>query len=85
MGTLGGYSILVVDDEPLIALGVTEALSDAGAEVVTAHDLSTALEAAAKGSVSAAILDIQIGAVRLCADLRRVELATSALHVLHWL
>ena len=62
MGTLGGYSILVVDDEPLIALGVTEALSDAGADVVTAHDLRTALEAAVNGSVSAAILDVQIGA-----------------------
>jgi DNA-binding response OmpR family regulator len=62
MGTLGGYSILVVDDEPLIALGVTEALSDAGADVVTAHDLRTALEAAVNGRVSAAILDVQIGA-----------------------
>ena len=46
MGTLGGHSILVVDDEPLIALGVTDALSDAGAEVVTAHDLNAALQAA---------------------------------------
>jgi len=62
MGTLGGHSILVVDDEPLIALGVTDALSDAGAEVVTAHDLRTALEAARNGDVSAAILDVQIGA-----------------------
>jgi DNA-binding response OmpR family regulator len=62
MGTLGGYSILVVDDEPLIALGVTETLSDAGAEVLTAHDLRTALEAAVNGGVSAAILDVQIGA-----------------------
>ena len=62
MGTLGGHSILVVDDEPLIALGVTDALSDAGAEVVTAHDLGTALQAALNGDVSAAILDVQIGA-----------------------
>jgi DNA-binding response OmpR family regulator len=72
MGTLGGYSILVVDDEPLIALGVTEALSDAGAEVLTAHDLTTALEAAVNGGVSAAILDVQIGAsdcAPLCAAL----------------
>jgi len=61
MGTLGGHSILVVDDEPLIALGVTDALSDAGAEVVTAHDLEAALEAAVNGGVSAAILDVQIG------------------------
>src|SRR5262245_40880417 len=73
MGTLGGHSILVVDDEPLIALGVTDALSDAGADVVTAHDLKAALEAAVKGSVSAAILDVQIGAsdcAPICAALR---------------
>jgi len=73
MGTLGGHSILVVDDEPLIALGVTDALSDAGADVVTAHDLKAALAAAIKGSVSAAILDVQIGAsdcAPICAALR---------------
>src|SRR5262245_22017975 len=62
MGTVGGHAILVVDDEPLIALSVTGALSDAGAEVVTAHDLDTALQAALNGGVSAAILDVQIGA-----------------------
>lgn len=73
MGTLGGHSILVVDDEPLIALGVMDALSDAGADVVTAHDLNAALQAAVKGSVSAAILDVQIGACNcapICAALR---------------
>jgi DNA-binding response OmpR family regulator len=73
MGTLGGHSILVVDDEPLIALGVTDALSDAGADVVTAHDLNAALAAAVKGGVSAAILDVQIGAsdcTPICAALR---------------
>jgi len=61
VGSLGGYSILVVDDEPLITMGLHEALRAAGAEVLTAHDLSTALQAAANGSVSAAILDIQLG------------------------
>jgi DNA-binding response OmpR family regulator len=73
MGTRGGHSIRVVDDEPLIALGVMDALSDAGAEVVTAHDLNAALQAAVKGSVSAAILDVQIGAsdcAPICAALR---------------
>jgi DNA-binding response OmpR family regulator len=73
MGTLGGHSILVVDDEPLIALGVMDALSDAGADVVTAHDLNAALEAAVKGGVSAAILDVQIGSsdcAPICAALR---------------
>jgi DNA-binding response OmpR family regulator len=61
VGSLGGYSILVVDDEPLIAMGLHEALRDAGAEVLTAHDLTTALEAAVNLSVSAAILDVQLG------------------------
>ena len=73
MGTLGGHSILVVDDEPLIALGVMDALSDAGADVVTAYDLNAALEAAVKGGVSAAILDVQIGSsdcAPICAALR---------------
>jgi response regulator RpfG family c-di-GMP phosphodiesterase len=62
VGPLGGYSILVVDDEPLIAIGLNDALRDAGAEVLTAHDLTTALEAAVNSSVSAAILDVQLGA-----------------------
>jgi hypothetical protein len=43
--------------------GASEALSDAGADVVTAHDLRTALEAAMSGNVSAAILDVTLGAL----------------------
>jgi DNA-binding response OmpR family regulator len=76
VGPLGGYSILVVDDEPLITMGLDEALRDAGADVLTAHDLSSALEAAVNGSVSAAILDVQLGASdcgALCAALSLQE------------
>jgi len=61
VGSLGGYSILVVDDEPFVATSVSEALSDAGADVVTAHDLRTALEAATNGDIAAAILDVTLG------------------------
>ena len=61
MGSLGGYSILVVDDEPFVATSVSEALSDAGADVVTARDLRTALEAATNGDIAAAILDVTLG------------------------
>jgi DNA-binding response OmpR family regulator len=61
VGSLGGYSILVVDDEPFVATGISEALRDAGADVVTAHDLRTAMEAAMNGNVSAAILDVTLG------------------------
>jgi DNA-binding response OmpR family regulator len=76
VGPLGGYSILVVDDEPLITIGLHEALRDAGAEVLTAHDLSTALEAAASRNLSAAILDVQLGATdcgAVCAALTLQE------------
>jgi DNA-binding response OmpR family regulator len=59
--SLAGYSILVVDDEPFVATSVSEALTDAGADVVTAHDLRTALAAAMTGNISAAILDVTLG------------------------
>src|SRR5262245_28751042 len=53
--------MLVVDDEPFVATSVSEALSDAGADVVTAHDLRTAMEAATNGDIAAAILDVTLG------------------------
>jgi DNA-binding response OmpR family regulator len=38
-------------------------LTDAGADVVTDHDLRTALETATHGDISAAILDVTLGGV----------------------
>jgi DNA-binding response OmpR family regulator len=61
VGSLGGYTILIVDDEPFVASGVGDALTDAGADVVTAHDLRTALEVAINGHIQAAILDVTLG------------------------
>lgn len=61
VGSLGGYTILIVDDEPFVASGVGDALTDAGADVVTAHDLRTALEAAINGDISAAVVDVTLG------------------------
>jgi DNA-binding response OmpR family regulator len=54
---LVGRSILIVEDEPLIALDVAEALISAGARVVTAGTLQEALSAAEEPNLSAAILD----------------------------
>jgi DNA-binding response OmpR family regulator len=54
---LVGRSILVVEDEALIALDVGEALTSAGARVVMASTLSEALSAAGEPNLSAAILD----------------------------
>jgi DNA-binding response OmpR family regulator len=61
VGSLGGYTILIVDDEPFVASGVGDALTDAGAAVVTAHDLRSALEAAINGDISAAVVDVTLG------------------------
>ena len=61
VGSLGGYTILIVDDEPFVASGVGDALTDAGADVVTAHDLRTALEAVINGDISAAVVDVTLG------------------------
>jgi DNA-binding NtrC family response regulator len=58
---LSGRSILVVEDEPLIALDIVESLKAAGAEIVTANLLSQALRLAAERRLSAAVLDYRIG------------------------
>jgi len=57
VGPLSGHAILVVADEPIVAMRVCDALADAGAEIVTAHDLPTDLPAL-NGTLSAAILDL---------------------------
>jgi hypothetical protein len=40
-GSLTGRSILVVEDEPLIAMAVSQALEESGAEVTTTNTLGT--------------------------------------------
>jgi len=55
---LSGYSILVLEDEPLIALEITEALGQAGAKVFVAHSLREALRIADHPALSAAIVDL---------------------------
>lgn len=77
MGSLGGYTILIVDDEPFVASGVGDALIDAGADVVTAQDLRTALEVAINGDIQAAILDVTLGG----ADSGAVCTALNSRHV----
>ena len=41
--SLAGCSILICEDEPLIAIGIADAFSDSGARVVTVHSLANAL------------------------------------------
>jgi len=58
---LTGRSILVVEDEPLIALDVQSALNGAGANIVPAGDATDAVRLVAGTKLSAAVLDVDLG------------------------
>jgi DNA-binding response OmpR family regulator len=55
--SLAGYSILICEDEPLIAFGIADAFTDAGARVLTVPSLARALIAIEAEVPSAVILD----------------------------
>jgi len=70
---LSGRRVLVVEDEPLIAMDIEQALESAGASVVIAATLDEALRLTEQGGLSAAVLDLVLGASdggALCARLR---------------
>jgi CheY-like chemotaxis protein len=54
---LSGRSILVVEDEPLIALDIVDCLRWAGAAVLTAYNVKDGLRLAEHPELSAAVLD----------------------------
>ena len=58
---LVGRSILIVEDEPLIALDIRRSFEAAGARVVVMRTLQTALAAVEDPDLSAAILDHVLG------------------------
>ena len=55
--SLAGCSILICEDEPLIALGIANAFSNAGARVFTVRSLADVLTAVEEEVPSAVILD----------------------------
>src|SRR5262245_23449938 len=70
---LSGRRVLVVEDEPLIALEIAQALTSAGASVLVAKTLDEGLRQAEQDDLSAAVLDLVLGAndgAALCARLR---------------
>src|SRR4051812_38806149 len=70
---LQGHTILSADDEPLICLDVEDILREAGAEVITAHDIDHASRVLHTKPLSAAVLDIHLGPESidsLCDDLK---------------
>jgi CheY-like chemotaxis protein len=59
--SLIGVSVLIVEDEPLIALDLHAALSAAGAGIMAATDTAEALRLIRRNDVSVAVLDIGLG------------------------
>jgi DNA-binding NtrC family response regulator len=57
---LRGHQVLIVEDEPLIALDLEQALSTAGAQVAISGTVDSALEAAEAPAVTAAIIDLRL-------------------------
>jgi DNA-binding response OmpR family regulator len=55
--SLAGRLILICEDEPIIALEIANAFTNAGARVATARSLRDALIAVEDGALSAVILD----------------------------
>jgi DNA-binding response OmpR family regulator len=58
---LTGRVVLVVEDEPLIALDIAQAIEAAGARAISTHSIAAALRAIEDPSVTAAIVDHALG------------------------
>jgi len=52
--------VLVVEDEPLVALDIVELLNDFGATVLTARNVQDALALIASANICSAVLDINL-------------------------
>jgi DNA-binding response OmpR family regulator len=59
--SLAGRSILIVEDEPLIALDIATAFEKAGATALTARSLVNAIHLVEHHGLSAAVLDFGLG------------------------
>ena len=59
--SLGGRSILIVEDEPLIVMDLTLALAHTGADLTTTNTLKHALLLVEHDGLAAAILDHALG------------------------
>ena len=74
---LDGHTILIVEDQPLIALDVAQALEDAGAKVTTTNTLKHAVILAEQDGLSGAILDHVLSdgdSTQLCSRLKERDI-----------
>jgi len=70
---LSGHAILVVEDEPLIAIELRQSLESAGAYVFGATQLPHALQLAGHPDISAAVLGYRLGQDDTTAICSRLE------------
>ena len=66
-------SILIVEDEPLVALDVHAVLSAAGASVISATSAAEAIELIAYAEIAAAIIDVHLGGEDAAEVCRKLE------------
>jgi DNA-binding response OmpR family regulator len=59
--SLLGCSIMIVEDEPLIALDLHAALCAVGAGIIAATDAAEALRLISRNEISAAVIDVKLG------------------------
>ena len=71
--SLAGRTILIVEDEPLIALDIAAAFAKAGAVTFCARTLSEAIHMVEQDGLSAAVLDFGLGAEDAAAVCGRLE------------
>jgi DNA-binding response OmpR family regulator len=57
MQTLAGCLLLIVEDEPLVALDIADVFKTAGAKVIIARTLQDATHQAETGNLTAAVID----------------------------
>ena len=71
--SLVGRSILIVEDEPLVALDLLKALTGCGAKVLAATTLNKALAYANAADLSAATIDLKLHNARSYPVCRRLK------------
>lgn len=65
-------SILIVEDEPLIALDLQHACEDAGRAAIVVTSSRQAMEAIAEGTIDGAVLDAHLGRGETCEAIAEV-------------
>ena len=70
---LAGHAVLIVEDEPLVALSIADSLQKAGASILTASKVQDGLHLAGHPDLSAAVVDFGLHDGEATALCRRLK------------